>query len=140
MHLQLKREHKFATVVLIVLAVVNIARGLFHYLAPDSGSHAVAGMALSPDVVYLLAIIGALQFINGLLFLYIALKQKRLVLVALLYELLVNGMVLLLNFCFKQPSAPVPGRFSNIAIFVIILITAILVMYREAKADETNSG
>lgn len=140
MYLQLKREYKFATGVLIVLAIVNIARGLFHYLAPDSGSHAVAGMALSPDTVYLLAIIGALQFINGLLFLYIAFRQKLLVLVALLYELLVNGMVLLLNFYFKQPSAPVPGRFSNIAIFIVIFITVLLVMYREAKPDRKNSG
>lgn len=135
MQLKLKRNYRYATVVLIVLAVINIGRGLFHYLAPDSGSHAVAGMALSADVIYLLAIIGALQFINGLLFLYIALKQKPLVLVALLYELLVNGMVLLLNFCFKQPAAPVPGRFSNIAIFVLILVVVALMLYQEARAD-----
>jgi len=84
--LQVKKNHKFAIVILLIIGLINVARGLFHYLAPDSGSHSVAGMdiasAAGSNIVYLLAIIGSIQFVNGLLFIYVALKQKQMVLVA----------------------------------------------------------
>jgi hypothetical protein len=140
MLLQVKREHKFAVIILVILAVVNIARGLFHYLSPDSGSHIVAGMDYSGNVIYLLAIIGAIQFCNGLLFLYIAIKQRQLVLAALCYELLVSALVLPLNFCFKQPVTPVPGRFANIAEFVVVLVTICLVIYFERRNAKLGQG
>jgi hypothetical protein len=132
------KNHKFAEVILILLAGVNIARGLFHYLSPDSGSHAVAGMDISAtsgaNIVYLLAAVGALQIANGLLFLYIALKQKQLVLTAMWYVLLTSSLVLLLNFVFKQPAMPVPGRFANIAEFAVAIITICLVIYFERRS------
>jgi hypothetical protein len=135
--LQVKRSHQFAIVILLIMGFINIARGLFHYLSPDSGSHSVAGMdiagAAGPNIVYLLAIIGSIQFVNGLLFIYIALKQKQLVLMAFWYELLTSIMVLCLNFAFKQPVAPVPGRFANIAEFVIVLVTIGLIIYFEKR-------
>ena len=135
--LQVKRSHKFAVVILLIMGFINIARGLFHYLSPDSGSHSVAGMdiasAVGPNIVYLLAIIGSIQFVNGLLFVYIALKQKQMILVAFWYELLTSIMVLFLNFVFKQPVTPVPGRFANIAEFVIVLVTIGLIIYFEKR-------
>ena len=136
--LQARNNYRFAQVILIILAAINIARGLFHYLAPDSGSHIVAGMDISAasgaNIVYLLAVIGALQFVNGLLFLYIALRQKGLTLAAFWYVLLTSAMVLPLNFVFKQPAAPVPGRFANILEFAVALVTICLIIYFEKKS------
>jgi hypothetical protein len=140
MLMQVKKEYKFAVIILVILAVVNLARGLFHYLAPDSGSHAVAGMEYSANSVYLLAIIGAIQFCNGLFFLYIATKQKQMVPVALWYQLLVSALVLPLNFWFKQPMPPVPGRFANIAEFIVVLITLCLVYYFEWRSEKRGKG
>jgi hypothetical protein len=138
--LQVKKEHKFAIVILILLAVINIARGLFHYLSPDSGSHAIAGMEYSANSIYLLAIIGAIQFCNGLLLLYIAVKQRKMVLAALWYGLLVSALVLPINFCFKQPVTPVPGRFANIAEFVVVLVTIGLIYYLEWRIGKRGQA
>jgi hypothetical protein len=138
--MQVKKEYKFAITVLVILGVINIARGLFHYLSPDSGSHAVAGMDYAANSVYFLAIIGAIQFCNGLLFLYIAVKQRKIALAALWYQLLVSALVLPLNFCFKQPVPAVPGRFANIAEFIIVLLTICLVYYFEWRAEKRVQG
>jgi hypothetical protein len=142
--LKVKKNHKFAVVILLIIALINVVRGLFHYLAPDSGSHSVAGMdiatAAGPNIVYLLAIIGSIQLVNGLLFIYIALKQKQMVLAAFWYELLTSTMVLFLNFVFKQPVTPVPGRFANIAEFVIVLVTIILIIYFEKRGSNKTAS
>lgn len=138
--MQVKKKYKFAIVILVILGLMNIARGLFHYLSPDSGSHAVAGMDYSANSIYLLAIIGAIQFCNGLLFLYIAIKQRKMVLAALWYGLMVSALVLPLNFCFKQPVTPVPGRFANIAEFIVVLVTVGLVYYLEWRDEKRGQG
>jgi len=144
--LKTNKNHRFAEIILIIIGVINIARGLFHFLAPDSGAHSVAGMDISAasggNIIYLLAVIGAFQFAGGLLSLYIALKQKQMVLPAFWYLLLTGAMVLLLNFVFKQPAAPVPGRFANIAEFILTLVTICLTIYfdrRQTVEGEINS-
>jgi lipid-A-disaccharide synthase-like uncharacterized protein len=141
--LQASRNHRFAEVILIFIGVVNFARGLFHYLAPDSGAHSVAGMdtasAAGANSIYLLAAIGAMQFVNGLLFIYIALKQKQMVLSVFWYLLLMSSMVLLLNFVFKQPALPVPGRFANMAEFIIVLATICVIICLEKRDERKGS-
>ena len=65
---------KLSLGVLLVLGLVDLGRGGFHWLAPDSGAGIVAGMNLSypnaRDVVFLLALDGIGQIFWGIAYLF----------------------------------------------------------------------
>jgi hypothetical protein len=121
--------------ILGAIGLLTIARGLFHWLSPDSGAGSVAGMDLSEknrdDVVYLLGITGVAQLGAGIVDLAAATKIPQAVPVALGVEALKNGLVLATEYGFKKPVKPVPGRFAHIAVGGLALVGLLLSLRRK---------
>ena len=109
--------------VLLLLGLIDLARGGFHWLAPDSGAGMVAGMNLSypnaRDVVFLLATDGISQILWGTAYLFLVFRAKELVPLALLTEVVRNVMLLATEYWLKPPVAPVPGRFMHLATAIV---------------------
>lgn len=116
--------------VLFIIGLVNISRGGFHWLAPDSGAGIVAGMNLNypnaADVIFLLASIGLIQLFLGIWYIYFALWQRSLIPFALATEVMKNTLELLTEYTFKHPVAPVPGRFAH---WAVLIVAAIALLY-----------
>lgn len=68
--------HNIPWLVLLGIGLLNLGRGGFHWLAPDSGAGSVAGMNLSyaigDDVIFLLASLGLMQVFLGIWYVYFA--------------------------------------------------------------------
>jgi hypothetical protein len=118
--------------VVFLLGLVDLARGSFHWLAPDSGAGSVAGMSLAyPDaanVIFLLSLSGLSQIFFGIWFIYIALRQRALVPLALGAEAALSALVLLTEYVLKPPVSPVPGQYAHWAPLIISAI-ALIVYY-----------
>jgi hypothetical protein len=126
--------------ILAGIAILNLARGAFHWLAPDSGAGSVAGMNLSypnaPDVVFLLAVTGVSQLLWGVCYLYIAFWQRFLVSFALGTQAATSALVLVTEYWLKPPVSPVPGRFAHVttlALSVAGLAIAVVVSRRNRR-------
>lgn len=130
--------------VLLGIGLVNLVRGGFHWLAPDSGASSVAGMNLNyanaHDVIFLLASIGLMQVFLGIWYLYFAIKQRSLIPFALATEVIKNGLELLTEYTFKHPVTPVPGRFAHWAVLIIAAIALLFSLdsRREKKPSNTQ--
>jgi uncharacterized protein (DUF1330 family) len=115
-----------ARLILAFIGVITILRGLFHWLAPDSGAGSVAGMDLSgdnrDDVIYLLGIAGIGQLGAGIVDLAVAAKAPGAVPLALGVEAAKNGLVLATESSFKKPVRPVPGRFAHAAVAALAVL------------------
>jgi hypothetical protein len=117
------KAQKLSWGVLLALGVVDLGRGGFHWLAPDSGAGVVAGMNLSypnaRDVVFLLSLDGVGQIFWGITYLFLVFRARRLVPFALLSEVARGLMVLVTEYWLKPPVSPVPGRFMHMATTVV---------------------
>lgn len=115
-----------ARAILGAIGLATIARGIFHWLSPDSGAGSVAGMDLSgenrADPIYLLGITGIAQLGAGIIDLAAATKLPQAVPLALGVEALKNGLVLATESTFKKPVKPVPGRFAHMAVGALAVI------------------
>ena len=111
--------NRFGAAVLFVLAIIDLARGSFHWLAPDSGAGIVAGMNLlypnARDVIFLLAIEGISQIVWGIAYMIVISRAPQFVAIALAGEVLRGLMLLFTEYWLKPPFAPVPGRFMHMA-------------------------
>jgi hypothetical protein len=78
---KLKETYWFASGILFILGLFSVLNGLFHYFWYDSGAGSVAGFDLSgpagSTLVFMLAVVGQIQVIKGLVYLYVALKENR---------------------------------------------------------------
>jgi hypothetical protein len=128
---------KLSLGVLFALGLVDLGRGGFHWLAPDSGAGIVAGMSLSypnaRDVVFLLALDGIGQIFWGIAYLFVVFRATQLVALALLTEVVRGLMILSTEYWLKPPVAPVPGRFIHIATTVVCGAVLLLSMFRSGK-------
>jgi hypothetical protein len=116
-------------VALSLVALLNLGRGAFHALAPDSGAGSVAGLDLSTNaqtIIYLLAAIGVSQFVWGLLQAYIVLRERRFVMHVLSLQTLLTGLGLANMLWWKPLPVVVPGQPFNIAVFAV-LVAALLI-------------
>jgi hypothetical protein len=133
---------KLSLGVLLVLGVIDLARGGFHWLAPDSGAGSVAGMNLSypngRDVIFLLATDGISQIVWGIAYLFFVFRAPQLVPFALLTEVLRGLMLLATEYWLKPPGAPVPGRFMHMATTAVC--AAILLLWAAARLRSPASA
>ncbi|GLV55528.1 hypothetical protein KDH_23720 [Dictyobacter sp. S3.2.2.5] len=116
---------------LLLLGIIDIVRGGFHTFAPDSGAGIVAGMDLSTNganIIFLLATDGVSQISFGLWYLFISLRERHLVVPALLLDWLRTGMVLYLEFVSKPPAHEVPGRFAHWSEFLLVSVVLLTLL------------
>jgi hypothetical protein len=137
-----KLSHDIPCLALIGIGLVNLVRGGFHWLAPDSGAGIVAGMNLSyanaNDVIFLLASIGLMQVFLGIWYIYFAIWQRSLIPFALLTEVMKNALELLSEYTFKHPVAPVPGRFAHWTILILSALALLLSLYSRREQKQIN--
>ena len=138
----MNRLARLPLAILCALALFNIARGAFHFLAPDSGAGSVAGMELShpnrADVIFLLGAIGLMQLSLGVIYIYFVLWARQLIALALWVEAARGALIVLMEFTFKMPVAPVPGRFAHIA--TLVIAAAALLVYYSRHPSPSSSG
>lgn len=120
---------RVAWVLLVVLAVLNIGRGLFHAFAPDGGAGTVAHLDLSTNaqnIIFLIAMIGIHQVALGLLQLVVAFRARQFVFHAFVIDMVMLLIPLLIK---KQPASLFPGFYAHeverdIVVIVVILLFA----------------
>lgn len=117
-------------VALAAIGLLNLARGAFHWLAPDSGAGSVAGMNLDypnrKDVVFLLGSSGISQLVTGVIDLVVAGRHPDAVRLMLGGEAARSGLVLATEKTFKGPVKPVPGRFAHAGVAAFALLALLI--------------
>lgn len=133
------RVNKLSLITLLALGLIDLGRGGFHWLAPDSGAGVVAGMNLSypnaRDVVFLLALDGISQIFWGIAYIFFVFRAKQLVPFALLAEVLRGLMILATEYSLKPPVTPVPGRFMHMATTLVCGAALVLCMAPSGKHE-----
>jgi hypothetical protein len=133
---------KLPWLVLLGIGILNLGRGGFHWLAPDSGARSVAGMNLDypnrADVTFLLASAGLSQVFFGIWYIFMATRKRSLVPVALGLEAAKNALLLVSEYTFKHPASPVPGRVAHWA--VLILSTLALVVNLRSRPARSSQA
>ena len=128
----------FMRFVLAMLGVLNLLRGGVHWLAPESGAGSIAGMDLStssaPNIIFLLAAGGISQFAWGVVYLYIALRERRLLGAIFLLEALKSGALLFTEYVTKPPVVPLPGRYLHMTTFVTAAAIVLLSLRQTSES------
>jgi hypothetical protein len=138
--------HKVMQTVLFLLGILDLLRGSFHWLAPDSGAHIIAGMSLNnpggKNIVFLLATDGIGQIAWGALYIWVALRDPRNLRLMFLLEAARSAMILFTEFILKPPVPAVPGRFMHMATFAVATLFLLLSTRqpKHATATEPPSG
>lgn len=112
--------------VLALVALLNLGRGAFHVLAPDSGAGSVAGLDLTTNaqaIIFLLASVGVSQFVWGIFQAFVVLRQRAFVMHALALQTLLTGLSLANMLWWKSPPVTVPGERFNIIVFAVLIVT-----------------
>jgi hypothetical protein len=127
--------HRVPALLLATLGVIDLVRGAFHWLAPDSGAHLIAGMDLhgpsGSNIVFLLATDGVGQIAWGILYLVVALRERKLLRLMFLLEAFKSAAVLFTEYVTKPPVPHVPGRFMHAA--TLSVSVAVLLFARNPK-------
>jgi hypothetical protein len=125
-------------IVLVMLGVLNLLQGCVHWLAPESGARSIAGMDLStssaPNIVYLLAAAGINQAAWGVVYLYIALRERRFLGAIFLLEALKSGALLFTEYVTKPPVVPIPGRYLHMTTFVTAAAIVLLSLRQTSES------
>jgi hypothetical protein len=125
-------------IVLAMLGVLNLLQGCVHWLAPESGAGSIAGMDLStssaPNIVYLLAAAGINQAAWGVVYLYIALRERRFLGAIFLLEALKSGALLFTEYVTKPPVVPIPGRYLHMTTFVTAAAIVLLSLRQTSES------
>jgi hypothetical protein len=118
-------------ILLLILAVFNLARGLFHAFAPDSGAGSVAHLDLTSNatnIIFLIATIGIHQVAIALFQLLIALKARQFVVHAFVIDFI---MLSLPRFYDKPPTSTFPGLIDhNIELLIVALVLVYFTLSR----------
>lgn len=102
---------------LILLGVVNLARGGIHFFAQDGGAGRIAGIDLSHGgdvIVMLFAIMGLDQITWGAIDLYVALRQRAFVPLVFALTLAKQAVAALVLWVYKPLSVPAPGKYGAV--------------------------
>jgi hypothetical protein len=128
----------FMRIVLAMLGVLNLLYGCVQWVAPESGAGSIAGMDLStssaPNIVYLLAAAGISQVGWGVVYLYIALRERRLLYSIFLLEALKSGALLFTEYVTKPPIVPIPGRYQHMTTFVTAAAIVLLSLRQTSES------
>ena len=129
-------------IILLVLGASSFARGVLHYFAPDSGAGIIAGMDLSPangaDIIFLLGAAGSMQMALGAFFIWIALKARALVPVALWIEGIRTVLFVTMEFTFKMPANPVPGRYVHVSMMILALVALAVHLWLQRQQQSAH--
>ena len=112
---------------LILLGVVNLARGGIHFFADDGGAGRIAGIDLSRGgdvIVMLFAIMGLDQISWGAVDLYVALRQRTFVPLVLALTLAKQAVAAVVIWLYKPLSVPAPGKYG--ALLTLPLLALVL--------------
>ncbi len=139
---KLKRNYRFATIILFAFGLFNVLNGLFHYLWFDSGAGSVAGMDLSgpaaKSLVFMLAVVGQLQVFKGIIYLYVSLKENPYILIVFWIDCISHAMALWLHYGPKHPEPLAPHRYITILFFVICVTVIVLLNILERRKDSND--
>lgn len=112
---------------LVLLGLINLARGSLHAFLPDSGAGVIAGFDLAQGgqtIVFLLAMIGAGQIGSGLIDLLAAARFRAFAAPLLAIELLRALIGLYIAFASKSVGTGYPGA-KGMVISAIVLALAV---------------
>ena len=128
----------FMRIILAMLGVLDFLQGCVQLVAPESGAGSIAGMDLStssaPNIVYLLAAAGISQVAWGVVYLYIALRERRLLYAIFLLEALKSGALLFTEYVTKPPVVPIPGRYLDMATFATAAAIVLLSLRQTSES------
>ncbi len=136
----MSRLASFPWMILLALGIFSFARGVFHYVTPDSGAGIVAGMDLSPangaDIIFLLGAAGLMQMALGAFYVWFATKARALVPVALWIESIRAVLFVSMEYSFKAPANPVPGRYAHISVLILVLLALAIHLWVQHRSHE----
>lgn len=126
--------------VLGLFTFINIGRGGIHLFAADGGANSIAGLDLSGDaqtILALFAVIGANQLALGLFQLWVLLRQRSLVVVALGLQTALTALAVLNMHFYRTFPVEVPGKMFNTVLLLLLCATLALTWYwqRREKAS-----
>ncbi len=128
--------------ILFLLGVFSLARGVFHYLAPDSGAGIVAGMDLSfpngADIVFMLGAVGVMQMALGVFYIWFATKGREFLQFALVVEFARSALFVVMEYSFKMPADPVPGRYAHIAVFLLVTLALAVHLWVQHRSPSVS--
>lgn len=129
------------TLVLALVALLNLGRGAFHVLALDSGAGSVAGLDLTTNaqaIIFLLASVGVSQFVWGVFQAFVVLRQRVFVMHALSLQTLLTGLSLANMIWWKSPPVTVPGERFNILVLAVLVATLVIGLATRHKPAKTK--
>jgi hypothetical protein len=119
------RGSPWAWRLLILLGVVNLARGGIHFFAQDGGAGRIAGIDLSHGgdvIVMLFAIMGLDQITWGAIDLYVALRQRAFVPLVVALTLAKQAVAALVLWVYKPLSVPAPGKYGAVLTLPLLVL------------------
>jgi len=120
---------RFAVLILGLIGLLNLVRGSIHAFAPDGGAHSIAGLDLATDkqtVLSLFATIGFEQITLGLFELFVLIRRRDLLTIALAVQTgeTILGMVNL--WFYRTLPIHVPGQYFNLGTLALLLVALII--------------
>lgn len=116
-----------------ILGLNSLARGILHIVWHDSGAGSIAGMNLSypnaADVILLLGAVGVLQAAIGVFYIYFALRVHQVLGFILGVEVIRSTLLVVMEYTFKMPVNPVPGRYIHIAVMITAFVALVIHLY-----------
>lgn len=117
---------------MLLVGIINLVRGLAHLLTEDSAA-TEAGISLqhagSVDIIYLFAIIGGVQAILALFYIYTALFDASHLPIALGVESAKTALNLFVGFVFKPSQAMIVVGSRQDTFQLILCIIAIIIWW-----------
>ncbi len=136
--------HKLPAWLLGLLGLSLLARGVLHYFVPDSGAGIIAGMDLSlgngADIIFLLGAAGVLQMALGVFYIYFAVAARQCIGFALAVEVVRSVIFVFMEYTFKMPVNPVPGRYVHVAVMIVAIVAGLVYLYTRGKSSPSSSG
>lgn len=119
---------------IVLLALVNLARGAIHVFAPDGGLEVIAGLDIAPAraiVLSFIAAVGVGQIAFGLVDATAIFVRRDFVRPLLLIHAVQEGLGVFILFVWRPLPHAVPGQWGALAAFVVIAFVAALEFSRK---------
>jgi hypothetical protein len=112
-----------------VLGLVNLGRGAIHFFADDGGAGRIAGIDLARNrevIVMLFAVMGLDQLVWGAVDLFVALRQRSWVPIALALSLAKQAVGAAVLWLYKPLPVPAPGKYGALLSLPLLAIALYL--------------
>jgi len=125
------RGSPLAWMFLLMLGVVNLARGSIHLFADDGGAGRIAGIDLAQNrevIVMLFAIMGLDQIAWGVVDLAVALRHRSFVPAVLAITLVKQALGAVVMWLYKPLPVAAPGKFGAVLMLPLIALALYLAL------------